>query len=664
MPTPSPQSLAPDSPPAAPSPRVVGTAGHVDHGKSTLIRALTGIDPDRLREEKERGMTIDLGFAWLELPSGVEVSIVDVPGHERFVHNMLAGVGGIDIALLVVAADEGIMPQTREHLDILDLLGIESGVVAITKTDLVDQEWLDLVTAEVEDALAETSLRGAPLVPVSATTGQGLDALVQALERLLARERQRPAVGHPRLPIDRVFTMAGFGTVVTGTLIDGELRVGGELEVQPGGRKTRVRGLQSHRKRVERAPAGTRVAVNVSGLSTEELARGDVLTAVHTLRPTRMLDVRLRLVKSVSRPLRHNAAISFHTGSAEIVGKVALLDEQELKPGESGWAQIRLDRPVAAAKADLFVIRLLSPAITVGGGAIVEPHPRRHRRFQERVLERLAVLERGTSEEIVLQQLQTREPTDLRDLTSRTGLAPGDLGMAVRALVDHQDLIVLGGDPVGAPRQVGAPSLPDRAPLQPQTLIVSRAGWERLVGQASETLGSYHRTYPLRQGMQREEVRTRLRLEPRLFVRVQERLVRDGVIEEAGPMLRLASHQVQFSPAQEQAVAPLLDELRRAGASPPTRADLETRPGMSPELLQALADRSDVIEVAADLVYHPEIYEGLVQRIVDEIRSGGSISVAQVRDLLDTSRRYALALMAHLDERRVTRRVGDERILM
>src|SRR6266508_1507468 len=268
--------------------RVVGTAGHVDHGKSTLIRALTGIDPDRLREEKERGMTIDLGFAWLKLPGGVEVSIVDVPGHERFVHNMLAGVGGIDIALLVVAADEGIMPQTREHLDILDLLGIESGLVAITKTDLVDQEWLDLVTAEVEDALAETSLRGAPLVPVSATTDQGLDQLVQTLEQLLTRERQRPGAGHPRLPIDRVFTMAGFGTVVTGTLIDGELRLGQEAELVPSGRRARIRGLQSHRKKVETAPAGTRVAVNLSGLSTEELARGDVLTAPRTLRSTRM----------------------------------------------------------------------------------------------------------------------------------------------------------------------------------------------------------------------------------------------------------------------------------------------------------------------------------------------------------------------------------------
>ncbi|MFN0072398.1 MAG: selenocysteine-specific translation elongation factor, partial [Chloroflexota bacterium] len=375
--------------------RVVGTAGHVDHGKSTLIRALTGIDPDRLREEKERGMTIDLGFAWLTLPSGLEISIVDVPGHERFVHNMLAGVGGIDIALLVVAADEGIMPQTREHLDILDLLGISSGVVVVTKMDLVDQEWLDLVVAEIEEGLQDSLLATAPLIPVSSTTGQGLEQLKFTLDTLLARERTRPMTGRPRLPIDRVFTMSGFGTVVTGTLIDGALHVGDELEIVPGGKRTRIRGLQSHRRKVDTVPAGTRVAVNVSGVSTDELARGEVLSAPGALRATRLLDVRLNMVREGPKTLRHNAEVTFHTGSAETIGKVALLDERELAPGEIGLAQIRLQQPVAVAKGDLFVIRLLTPALTIGGGVIIEPHPQRHRRFQDQVLEQLQVLEQG-----------------------------------------------------------------------------------------------------------------------------------------------------------------------------------------------------------------------------------------------------------------------------
>src|SRR5215208_4201142 len=488
--------------------RVIGTAGHVDHGKSTLIQALTGIDPDRLQEEKERGMTIDLGFAWLRLPGGQEVSIVDVPGHERFIHNMLAGVGGIDIALLVVAADEGIMPQTREHLQILDLLGIPSGVIAITKRDLVDQEWLDLVTAEVEETVAGTVLEGAPIVPVSATTGAGLDELIAVLERLLGRGRAHPDGGAPRLPIDRVFTIAGFGTVVTGTLIDGELRVGQEIEIQPSGRRTRIRGLQSHKKKVDRAPAGTRVAVNVTGVATDELARGEVLTAVGALRPTRVVDVKLRVLESLPKPLVHNAALTFHTGAAETTAKAALLDRQQLEPGESGWAQLRLADDVALAKGDLFIVRLPSPSLTVGGGTIVEPHPRRHRRFQERVLERLAVLEQGSPDQIVLQQLQAREPSELGALIGRTGLAVAEGREVVVRLVEGGEVLALTSG---------------KAVVGSQTLIVSRLGWERLVDQVRGGLASYHRAYPLRRGMPKEELRTRLGIDARTFGRLLER---------------------------------------------------------------------------------------------------------------------------------------------
>src|SRR5262245_50656332 len=352
-------------------------------------------------------MTIDLGFAWLTLPSGQEVSIVDVPGHERFIKNMLAGVGGIDIALLVVAADEGIMPQTREHLTILDLLNIRTGVVALTKCDLVEPDWLELVQAEVEETLVGTSMQGAPLLPVSAVTREGLDELLATLDRLLLEAPAKPNTGWPRLPIDRVFTVAGFGTVVTGTLIHGELRLGQEVAVVPGDKRGRVRGLQTHKKKAEVVPAGTRVAVNISGLGTEDLQRGDVLTSPGWLRPTRSVDVRLRLVPSAPKPLAHNALVSFHTGAVETLARARLLDHQELPPGESGWAQLRLDQEVAVVKDDLFIVRLPSPSITIGGGTIVETHPRRHRRFQERVLESLEVLERGSPEEIVLEQLQS-----------------------------------------------------------------------------------------------------------------------------------------------------------------------------------------------------------------------------------------------------------------
>ncbi|HEY7059944.1 MAG TPA: selenocysteine-specific translation elongation factor [Chloroflexota bacterium] len=636
--------------------RVIGTAGHVDHGKSTLIKALTGIDPDRLQEEKERGMTIDLGFAWLTLPSGQEVSIVDVPGHERFIKNMLAGIGGIDIALLVVAADESIMPQTREHLAILDLLGVRTGVVALTKCDLVDQEWLELVQAEVEETLADTTLAGAPLIPVSAMTRAGLDELLATLDRLLDQAPAKPNTGWPRLPIDRVFTIAGFGTVVTGTLVHGELRLGQEVEIEPSGKRGRIRGLQTHKKKAEVVPAGTRVAVNVSGLGTEDLQRGDVLTSPGWLRPTRTVDVRLRLVPDAPRPLPHNALVTFHTGAVEAMARVGLLDHQELPPGESGWAQLRLDQPVAVVKDDLFIVRLPSPSLTVGGGTLVETHPRRHRRFQEHVLETLEVLERGTPEEIVLEQLQSREPADFATLQKRCALAAQEVQEVVARLVDEGRMVVI--DASAAQENGVGPK------LQAATVLVSAAGWERLVGQVERVLAAYHQDYPLRRGMAREELRTRLGLDARLFNRVLALLLARGQVAEDGPVLvRLPGHQVVLSAEQQRRVDTLRERLAAAGASPPARGELEGAVGLSPEVVQALVDRGELVEVAADVVYLRETYDELVAAVRAMIAEQGAVTVAGYRDRFQTSRRYALALLEHLDQARVTRRVGDERVL-
>jgi selenocysteine-specific elongation factor len=628
--------------------RVIGTAGHVDHGKSTLIQALTGIDPDRLREEKERGMTIDLGFAWLKLPNGQEVSIVDVPGHERFIHNMLAGVGGIDIALLVVAADEGIMPQTREHLAILDLLGVESGAVAITKTDLVDDEWLELVLAETEETLAGTTLAEAPMVAVSSVNGQGLDDLRGTLQSLLERERSRRLIGRPRLPVDRVFTMAGFGTVVTGTLIDGELRVGQELELQPTTRRARIRGLQSHRKKIEAVPAGTRVAVNLSGLGTDQIQRGHVLTTPGWLRPTGVVDAHVRLIKAAPRPLTHNASVAFHTGAAETLAKVGLLDRKALEPGDSAWAQLRLQDRLAVAKGDLFIIRWPSPSATIGGGTIVEPHPKRHRRFDEKVLTQLSVLERGTPEEILLQHLVAREPAEVEALVRRSGLPADTARTVVGGLVQSGEIVALDGQ---------------RGVVKPQTFVVSAPGWDRLAGRLTAALAAYHRGFPLRRGMAKEELRTRLGVDARVFQRVVQRLMADGRITEAGPLVSLAEHEIVFTPEQQNQAAQVIEVLRRQGPAPADRADLEAELSVSPELTQALLDRGDLVEVSAELVYPTDVYDGMVHRVTKAIREQGPITVAGVRDIFNTSRKYALALMAHLDERKVTRRVGDERVL-
>jgi len=629
--------------------RVIGTAGHVDHGKSTLIRALTGIDPDRLQEEKERGMTIDLGFAWLRLPNNVEVSIVDVPGHERFIHNMLAGVGGIDIALLVVAADEGVMPQTREHVAILDLLGISNGVVALTKRDLVDDDWLDLVQADVEEFLSTTSLKGAPIVACSATTGAGLDALKDVIQDLLSRERMRPNTGRPRLPIDRVFTVAGFGTVVTGTLIDGELHLGQELEVQPGGLKARVRGLQSHRKKLETIPAGTRTAVNLGGLAVEDLRRGQVLGAPGTLKATRALDARLRLIRE-AKSLRHNAEVSFHTGAAETLGKLSLLDRDELQPGDEAWVQVRLQDPVALARGDLFILRLPSPSMTVGGGTVVEAHARRHRRRQPAILRQLEVLAQGTPEEIVLERLCSREPTDVESLVQRTGLAAAEARQALANLLEARDVVLLDHTD-GASRFDG------------RSFVVSSAGWQRVTAQVGVLLSAFHKGYPLRRGLPKEELRTRLGAEPRLFVRELELLKSQGTAAEDGPFVRLATHAVRFSPEQERQASQLLAVLREAGIAPPDRADLEAELGLSPELVDALIAQGRLVEVAAGLLYERDALASIVARIRADIELNGPRTVAQIRDLLDASRKFALALVNYTDEHKITRRVGDERIL-
>ena len=630
--------------------RVVGTAGHVDHGKSTLIRALTGIDPDRLREEKERGMTIDLGFAWLTLPNGIEVSIVDVPGHERFIHNMLAGVGGIDIAMLVIAADEGVMPQTREHVAILDLLGISTGVVALTKRDLVDDEWLDLVQADVEDFLSSTSLRGATIVPCSSVSGFGLDTLKETLQELLQKDRARPDTGRPRLPIDRVFTVAGFGTVVTGTLIDGELHLGQDLEVQPGGLRTRVRGLQSHRKKLETVPAGTRTAVNLGGLAVEDMHRGQVLAAPGAFRPTRAVDARLRLIRDAHQ-IRHNTQVSLHTGAAETLGKLGLLDRDELQPGDEAWVQLRLQDEVALARGDLFVLRLPSPSMTIGGGSIVEPHARRHRRRQETVLQQLAVLAQGSPDEIVLDRLRAHEPTDVEALVQRTGLASSEARAAISRLLEGNELLVLDGSN-GTAHHV------DR-----RSFVVTPSGWRRLSSQVEAILEAFHRGYPLRRGLPKEELRTRLGADSRLFVRELERLKSDGVATEDGPFVRLLAHSVTFSAEQERQVAALLDVLREAGVAPPDRTDLEAELGISSELVDALIAQGRLVEVAAALLYDRETLSAIISRIKADIEQHGPRTVAQIRDLLGASRKYSLALVNYTDEHKITRRVGDERVL-
>jgi selenocysteine-specific elongation factor len=616
---------------------VVGTAGHVDHGKSTLIKALTGIDPDRLREEKERGMTIDLGFAWLKLPSGREVSIVDVPGHERFVKNMLAGIGGIDLALLVVAADEGVMPQTREHLAILDLLQVRRGLVALTKSDLVEPDWLELVQADLTETLRGTALAGAPLLPVSAVTGQGLPGLLAEVDRQLSATPAKRDIGRPRLPVDRVFTITGFGTIVTGTLVDGSFQVGQEIEVQPSGLRSRIRTLQTHKHKVETAVPGSRVAINLAGLSTEEIARGDVVSLPRWLEPTQVVDGRLRLLAAAPKALAHGATVSFHTGSAEVEARVSLLDAEELAPGASGWTQLRLAGPVAVVKGDFFVLR--TPNATIGGGEIVDVHPRRHRRFQASTLGSLATKQKGDPEELARQALAGKPPQEADAVGKLAGLTVAETRAALEGLQARGEVLSVGG------------------------LYVDAIAWQQLTEKMLSTLRGFHGQYPLRRGMPKEELKSRLNLTPRVYALAAERWLRDGTVVEEGAQVRTAEHEVRFSVQQEAKVERMFTALRRERFAPPSRSELEQELGLEPAVIDALAELGRLVKLTETVIYPTDVYEEMVATIVEWLREKGTITVAEVRDRFGASRKYALALLEHLDEERVTRRVGDERVL-
>jgi selenocysteine-specific elongation factor len=638
--------------------RVIGTAGHVDHGKSTLVRALTGIDPDRLKEEKEREMTIDLGFAWLTLPSGERVGIIDVPGHKDFIKNMLAGVGGIDAALFVVAADEGVMPQTREHLAILDLLQVRGGVVALTKIDMAeDEDWLDLVEADLLDVLEGTVLEDAPVVRCSARTKEGLEDLVAELDRYLATSAPRRDVGRPRLPVDRVFTIPGFGTVVTGTLSDGAFASGQEVEIQPSGVKARIRGLQTHKQKIDQAVSGSRVAINLTGVSKDEVQRGDVITTPGWLRPTMLVDCYLRYLPDAPIPLKHDAAVDFFSGAAETPARVRLLGTRVMAPGDEGWVQLRLENPAALVKGDRFILRQPSPSVTIGGGQVINPFPgRRHRRFRPEVIEHLETLAHGTPEEILLQNLERQQPCEARDVLARSDLSQKQARQSLLSLVQQGQVFVLDSTLAEA-----APT-----PVPDGSFLITRSGWGALQERMETLLEDHHRQFPLRAGMPREEVKSRMgrtlpRLTPKLFNEIVDRAVREGWLAEAAGTLRLASHQATFSGKQQQAVDYLLYTFRQKPYTTPSVAQCEEHVGS--EVLNALLEQGQLVKLNEDVIFLGETYEEMRDRVVAYIQEHGSITVAQMRDLFGTSRKYALALLGYLDEKRITRRVGDERVL-
>jgi len=582
-------------------------------------------------------MTIDLGFAWLTLPDGSDVGIVDVPGHQDFIRNMLAGIGGIDAVVLVVAADESVMPQTREHLAILSLLGIDRGVIALTKRDLVDDDWAGLVREEVRVAVRGTALAAAPLVEVSATTRAGLDALVGAIGGVLGSSPHRRDLGRPRLPVDRAFTMSGFGTVVTGTLLDGALAVGEEVELVPSGKRARVRGLQTHRRSIDLAQPGSRVAANLSGVDKDELARGMVVARPGTLRPTSIASLLLQLLPTASAPLGHDDLVRVHAGTAEAMARVTTLESAEIRPGAAGWAQLRLADPLALAIGDRVVVRRPSPSETLGGGVIADTTGVRTRRRAGVVAE----LERRSAPSAAARVLavldEARTP---QELAERAGIGAAERDAALADLQASGSIVPLAD------------------------AYLSRAAVEALRVRVERTLAKAHRDAPLRAGAPREELRAAVGLPPKRWAALLEQLVTGGHVVARAGALALPGHFVRLAPEQEARWSKARAALGATPLQPPSVAVLETEYGIDRELLAALAERGDVVRVGTEVAFLPDAVLRFGTAVVAELTAARTITVSRARDLTGSSRKHVLPLLGFLDDQGITRRSGDDRILV
>ncbi len=629
---------------------IVGTAGHIDHGKTSLVRALTGIDADRLKEEKQRGITIDIGFAHLE-KHGIQLGFVDVPGHERFVKNMLAGVHGIDLVILVIAADESVMPQTREHFDICRLLGVTAGIVALTKIDMVEPELLDLARAEIEDYVAGSFLEGAPIVGVSSSTGKGIEELTETLFRLAAAVPARSPDQPFRLPVDRAFTVKGFGTVLTGTLISGSVRVGDALELVPGGRKVKVRGLQVHGEAAPSAEVAQRTAVNLQGVELEEVNRGHVLAPVGRFHETSMLDVRLNLVESAPRPVEHRTRVRFHHGTNEVIARVALLGRESVAAGESALVQMRLESPILALPGDRFIIRTYSPQVTIGGGIVLDALAQKHRRADARALEWLTAIETADAHERIRLRLARAagRGLSLAELAAQTGMTDDEIRGAAEALCAR-----------GVAREVS----------DQQLRWIDSGAVERLCERSIDAVKAFHKREPIAPGIPLEELRGAVfpRLPVEVFKAIVGMQIAAGRFERDRDVLRLAGRGTGLTAEDEAAKAKCEEVVRGSGLEALTLAEVIGRAGVADAKARKFTDllsREGKLVRLGDLLYHAAVLDDLKQRVRDRSAIDRTLDIAAFRDLTGgLSRKFTIPLLEWLDRERVTRRVGDTREIL
>ena len=622
---------------------IIGTAGHVDHGKSTLIEAITGTHPDRLQEEQDREMSIVLGFDSLELPDGKGISIVDVPGHRDFIENMLSGIGSIDACLFVIAADEGVMPQTREHLAILDLLEVEKGLVALTKTDLVDDpEWLDLVEVEIGDLLKETSLKGAPIIRVSAKAKTGIEDLLKTLGEVLEDQPPRLDLGRPRLWVDRTFVMPGFGSVVTGTLLDGSFTVGEEVEILPGDKTGRIRGLQNHSQKVEEIGPGNRVAVNISGIDHKDIERGNVIAYPGNYKATRRLDVSFNFLPGIDKPLTHDLEGKLFLGADETLARVRLLGVDQLKPGQEALLQLEVEDPVVAVRGDRYILRRPSPSETLGGGVVIDPFPPyRHRRFDQETLDRLESISGGDPVDVLLQAISTARFAPWKELIEVTGLEENSAKDLLDGMI--KDGIVL---------EIGKKS---------KKLITLKNLWEGTLSELKLRVSNYHRDNPMKAGMALEELKSQTDLPEIIFREAINSLIDSGDTIQTGPVVRLEEYKIQFTDEQNKGIKNLLEQFSASPTQPPSIGESKTAVGE--EVYEALLSLGKLKQISQEVVFQSDDYQTMIEKLKKKINKDGPITVAQTRDLFGSSRKYMLAFLEGLDAEGVTVRDGDVRRL-
>lgn len=630
---------------------IIGTAGHIDHGKTTLIRAITGRNTDRLKEEQERGISIELGFTYFDLPSNQRAGIIDVPGHEKFIKNMLAGVMGIDIVLLVVAADEGIMPQTLEHLHILDLLGIKKGFVVLTKTDLVDEEWIDMVEDEVENEIKGTFLEKSPIIRVSSTTKSGIDKVIEIIDQYANEIEEKDEKDMPRLPVDRVFTISGFGTVVTGTLLSGQLNIGEELQVFPGEKKARIRTLQVHDQDAKTAYGGQRVAINLAGLKKDDIQRGDTLAPINSMSDTMMLDVKIKLLKSADRSIDNRTRLRLYVGTKEILCRIVLLDREQLGPGEETYAQLRLEEETVAKRGDKFIIRFYSPMYTIGGGEILEPNPKKKKRFDEKALKELEVKEKGTSIDItekIIEDNSKNFPTT-KEIAVLTSMLEENVKDEVQRLIENKKIISF--------------------QLTKDLHVIHKKYYEEMKNKIIEELQNYHERYPLRWGMAKEEIKNKYlrNAKPRVGDSFLDNLVKEGHLSQRLENLSIKGFEIELSPLQQNIREEILKKFNSSPYQPPKKEDLDaignSPKGEAGEVFISMVNNGDIVKLNEELHLSKEAYENAVNILKKHLRENESITTGEFRDLLNTNRKVAIALLEYFDQIKLTKREKDIRVI-